>query len=55
MTGSVAEELEVEKAVRRAVFMALKWAMGFTLPTILRSSGRTRNMWMARARRTVKK
>ncbi len=53
--GSVADELAVENAVRSAVFIALKWAMGLTFPTILRSRGKITNMCRARAMRTVKK
>ncbi len=53
--GRVADELDVEKAVRRAVFMALKCCMGFILPMTLSSMGRMMNMWRASARRTVKK
>lgn len=55
VTGRVADELEVEKAVSSAVFIALKCSMGLTFPMIFKSIGRTTNICRANAMRTVKK
>ena len=55
VTGSVADEELVEKAVTSAGPMALKCSHGFTLATVLSNSGKPMNIKMLKPTMTVMK
>ncbi len=51
--GKVAFDEAVEKAMTLASWVSRKKAIGFFLPSVARSSGKTTNIWIASARSTT--